>query len=122
MISKVLITGFTLLLLGCAKDPNTGKNLPAAKAEVVTLHPNNKIFTIDTSYFSKETAEIKIYYKNKNYSSLWANENDRKTLLLCIAAAKQDGLLPNDYNYDTLTAFEKSKKLSGKESMVYDLL
>lgn len=122
MISKVLITGFTLLLLGCAKDPNTGKNLPAAKAEVVTLHPNNKIFTIDTSYFSKETAEIKSYYKNKNYSSLWANENDRKTLLLCIAAAKQDGLQPNDYNYDTLTGFEKSKKLSGKESMAYDLL
>ncbi len=123
MIARVYIAGLFFLLSGCAKDPHTVKNLPVAKAqEVVKIHPNNTAFTIDSTYLESSAKNIREFYKDKKYKALWTDEKDRKTLLLSIASAEQDGLQPNDYNYDTLTAFEKNKDLNKEKSAAYDVL
>ena len=122
MLARVLIALLLILLPGCGKDTGSAIKLPTQKPVAIKDHPNNTSFTIDSTLISGYPSGIKSIYRENNYTSLWTNEADRNTFLLCIAAAEEDGLNPKDYNYRELVKFEKNKAISVKESVEYDLM
>ena len=110
MLAKVLISAIAVMLAGCGKDPGSAIQLPRKQPVIIKDHHNNTPFIIDSTLLGDYPESIKLFYKNNKYNSLWNDEADRKTMLICIASSEEDGLNPKDYNYRELKKFEKKHR------------
>lgn len=120
MCARIFIAGLLLLLVGCAKDPGRSTQLHKTTANLV--HPNNSVLSIDSTFLMLSAKEVKGFYRNHSYKTVWTDEEDRRALLLSIKEAELDGLLSEDYNYTALKKLENNKNISEREAAGYDLL
>lgn len=109
-----------ILLPSCKNAAGSKENL--SKAIVNTSHLKNTSRNFDSLLISEKPLPLKTFYKTNNYTTVWTNESDRKSLHQAIENAVSDGLLPTDYNIKTLLQFENNKTITEAGCIAYDIL
>lgn len=121
MLKAITIVILMFFLLPSCKNTTGGKeNL--SKAATNTAHLKNTSHTIDSLLLREKPLPLKTFYRTNNFTTVWTDEADRKSLHKAIEEATLDGLLPSDYNIKALLKFENSKTITEEECIAYDVL
>lgn len=111
-----LILFVSALLTGCNK--NAVK--PIIQPQPIE-YTGNTPYTVDSLLLAGKPEQIRNFYAQNGYLTIWTSPQDRAALLTVINTIQPDGLQPKDYNVAAITGLEARKK-SLNECIAYDLL
>lgn len=115
-----------LVVYGCKKNPSDDsaslvkfKPKPIPKIQV----EGNAIEFDSTLVLSFNNEKLLTFYRATGFKTVWQSALNRKLVLNAINESDQEGLLPEDYQIQTLDSLEKKYAvLKEKELITYDML
>lgn len=124
MLHRYYLLLVPMFLFGCKKEKAVIAEQIIQKDTIkVTPLAFPEAIAIDTAYFADYPEEVKQFYKNNLYKTVWTIEKDRKALTAAIKNSEFDGLNPNDYSIGSIEKQEAGHKtLSEKELITNDIL
>ena len=109
-----------LLALGvaCNRAPEPKKTVP-----LPTFRHEMKGLLIDSAGVAAQDSSLAVFYRMNQFQTVWYREVNRKAAVQYLSNATCDGLFPEDYNTQELSAYEKRfDRLTDKELVAYDIL
>jgi murein L,D-transpeptidase YcbB/YkuD len=84
---------------------------------------NNSVNIDSTLITNFNNPNLTAFYKNYSYETVWTNEDNRSIVLNEFKNTTNEGLLPNDYNYDKLSSLNSNyNNLDNIKLVEFDLL
>jgi murein L,D-transpeptidase YcbB/YkuD len=110
-----------IILICCKKSISEKTSDNASFVDVSFLNSSIKIDS--TLLYTFKNPDLVAFYKNYDNETVWSSKENRNIVLNEFKDSTNEGLLPNDYNYDTLAAFENQyNNLEESKLVEYDLL
>lgn len=116
MIKKILSISILLFFVNCKNDKKLTSEVKLPLEDPIS---HVVIRPIDIKLIQQKNDSIQKYYKKFDDYEIWFNNENREDLINEIKLCYQDGLNPNDYNYDKILELE-SKRSSMKDSEIID--
>src|SRR5687768_14589470 len=114
-----ILTLFFFLCISCRNTVGDKEKTAYVKAD--TSHLKNTPHDID-SLLIADNKPLRSFYRDNGYKTVWTNAADRKALHTAIEGIEADGLIPADYNFTDLIAFENDRDITIEECVAYDIL
>ena len=111
-----------LIILICCKKSTSEKI--SDNASFVDISFLNSSIKIDSTLLHTfKNPDLVAFYKNYDNETVWSSKENRVIILDEFKNSTNEGLQPNDYNYNTLVAFENQyNNLEESKLAEYDLL
>ncbi len=123
-MKKITLFVLFICFISCKKEQTKNKIAVLANAKIERKLTEGKIIKIDTSLIIKFKSDLLIdFYKRNNYETVWQSSDKRNILLESIKNCDDEGLNPQDYDFEKLTTFEKKlDSLTDQDLVAYDLM
>lgn len=110
-----------IILICCKKSTFEEASNNASFVDISFLNSSIKIDS--TLLYTFKNPDLVAFYKNYDNETVWSSKENRVIILDEFKNSTNEGLQPNDYNYDTLAAFENQYNNIEESKLVeYDLL
>ncbi|HSD15193.1 MAG TPA: L,D-transpeptidase family protein [Flavobacterium sp.] len=108
--------------MNCKKEVALAKNNQQTPPKVIPINAPNSI-AFDSTLLWDKSGQIKEFYRNNLFKTVWTENEDRKALIALIKESEEEGLNPGDYNFNSLEKQDNTKtKLSPIEIVNFDIL
>ncbi len=124
MSCKYLFFFLPILFMNCKKEVALAYNNQQDSLKIKVIPINSpKSIAFDSTALWDKPEQIKEFYRNNLFKTVWTETEDRKALIDLIKSSEDDGLIPEEYNFSSLEKQEGTKtKLNSTEIVNFDIL
>ena len=121
-MNKIYLLSFIVLFYSCNKTGSTSSSSEASFLDF-PLFAKSKISIDSVSIINTKNEHLIEFYRKHQFETVWNSKSNRDEFLNEIANAENEGLEPEDYNYNELHFLEeKRENLPDSSLSKYDIL